>query len=61
MPGGEAREMAGELAFPNGMVVTPDNRTLVVADSFAHAAHRLRHRGRWHLVEPSGLSGRGRP
>jgi sugar lactone lactonase YvrE len=34
-PDGEAREVANELAFPNGMVVTPDNKTLVVAESFA--------------------------
>ena len=34
-PGGEAREVANELAFPNGMVITPDNETLVVAESFA--------------------------
>lgn len=34
-PDGEAREVAGDLAFPNGMVITPDNRTLVVAESFA--------------------------
>lgn len=34
-PDGEAREVASELAFPNGMVVTPDNKTLVVAESFA--------------------------
>ena len=34
-PDGEAREVANELAFPNGMVVTPDNRTLIVAESFA--------------------------
>jgi sugar lactone lactonase YvrE len=34
-PDGEAREVAGELAFPNGMVITPDNQTLVVAESFA--------------------------
>jgi sugar lactone lactonase YvrE len=32
---GEAREVADELAFPNGMVVTPDNRTLILAESFA--------------------------
>ena len=32
---GEAREVADDLAFPNGMVVTPDNRTLIVAESFA--------------------------
>jgi len=34
-PGGEAREVANELAFPNGMVITPDNKTLIVAESFA--------------------------
>jgi sugar lactone lactonase YvrE len=34
-PEGEAREVAGDLAFPNGMVVTPDNDTLIVAESFA--------------------------
>src|SRR4051812_28595390 len=33
-PDGEAREVASGLAFPNGMAVTPDNRTLVVAESF---------------------------
>jgi sugar lactone lactonase YvrE len=32
---GQAREVAGDLAFPNGMVVTPDNATLIVAESFA--------------------------
>jgi sugar lactone lactonase YvrE len=34
-PEGEAREVADGLAFPNGMVVTPDNGTLIVAESFA--------------------------
>jgi sugar lactone lactonase YvrE len=34
-PAGEVREVAGDLAFPNGMVVTPDNKTLIVAESFA--------------------------
>jgi sugar lactone lactonase YvrE len=34
-PDGTAREVADGLAFPNGMVVTPDNRTLIVAESFA--------------------------
>jgi sugar lactone lactonase YvrE len=32
---GEVREVADGLAFPNGMVVTPDNATLIVAESFA--------------------------
>ena len=34
-PDGEAREVADGLSFPNGMVVTPDNATLIVAESFA--------------------------
>ena len=34
-PGGEVREVADEIAFPNGMVITPDNKTLIVAESFA--------------------------
>lgn len=34
-PDGEVREVADGLAFPNGMVVTPDNATLIVAESFA--------------------------
>jgi sugar lactone lactonase YvrE len=29
-------EVAGDIAFPNGMAVTADNRTLVVADSYGH-------------------------
>jgi len=33
-PDGRARKVADELAFPNGMVVTPDNRTLIVSESF---------------------------
>lgn len=32
---GTAREVADGLAFPNGMAVMPDNRTLIVAESFA--------------------------
>lgn len=32
---GEARLVAKDLAFPNGMVVTPDNSTLIVGESFA--------------------------
>jgi sugar lactone lactonase YvrE len=36
-PDGSVRRVADELAFPNGMVVTPDNSTLVVVESFAGA------------------------
>ncbi len=34
-PDGEVRQVAGGFAFPNGMVVTPDGRTLIVAESWA--------------------------
>ena len=34
-PDGTVRRVADELAFPNGMVVTPDNSTLIVGESFA--------------------------
>jgi sugar lactone lactonase YvrE len=33
-PDGNARIAAEGLLFPNGMVVTPDNRTLIVAETF---------------------------
>jgi sugar lactone lactonase YvrE len=35
-PDGSVRQVADEIHFPNGMAVTPDNRTLIVAESFAH-------------------------
>ena len=31
-----AREVADDIAFPNGMAVTSDNSTLIVADSYRH-------------------------
>src|SRR5215217_2534799 len=34
-PDGSARQVADNLEFPNGMVVTPDNATLIIAESFA--------------------------
>ena len=33
-PDGAARQVADGLAFPNGMAVTPDNATLIVAESY---------------------------
>jgi len=33
-PDGSARQVADGIAFPNGMVVTPDNSTLIVAESY---------------------------
>jgi sugar lactone lactonase YvrE len=34
-PEGPARQVADGVAFPNGMAVTPDNSTLVMAESYA--------------------------
>jgi sugar lactone lactonase YvrE len=34
-PDGAVRRVADDIAFPNGMAVTPDNRTLIVAESYA--------------------------
>ena len=54
-PDGTARQVAGDLRFPNGMVVTPDNSTLIIGESFAggltafdiDAAGSLSHRRVW--------------
>ena len=35
-PGGAVRQVADGIAFPNGMAVTADNSTLIVADSYGH-------------------------
>ena len=35
-PDGSAREVADGTAFANGVVVTPDNSTLIVAETYAH-------------------------
>jgi sugar lactone lactonase YvrE len=34
-PDGQVRQVADEIQFPNGMVLTPDGRTLVISESFA--------------------------
>src|SRR5579859_5169131 len=34
-PDGMARQVADGMAFPNGMAVTPDNSTMIVAESYA--------------------------
>ena len=35
-PDGSVRQVADDIAFPNGMAVTGDNSTLIVADSYRH-------------------------
>ncbi len=34
-PDGKLRQVADDIEFPNGMVITPDDRTLVISESFA--------------------------
>ena len=34
-PDGQLRQVASDIQFPNGMVITADNRTLIIAESFA--------------------------
>jgi sugar lactone lactonase YvrE len=54
-PDGSARQVADGCAFANGMVVTPDNSTLILAESYGHrltafdidASGSLSNRGMW--------------
>jgi sugar lactone lactonase YvrE len=59
-PDRSARVVAADLAFPNGMHITPDGSTLVIAESLCQAAHGARHRGRRQPVEPAGVGRPGR-
>ena len=34
-PDGQLRQVAGDIQFPNGMAITPDDRTLIISESFA--------------------------
>jgi sugar lactone lactonase YvrE len=49
---GTVRAVADDIAFPNGMAVTPDNRTLIVADSHRHCLLAF------DIDDDGGLSGR---
>ena len=51
-PGGPARQAADGVAFPNGMAVTPDNSTLIVAESYANRLTAF------DIAEDGGLSNR---
>jgi sugar lactone lactonase YvrE len=49
---GQIRQVAGDIEFPNGMIITPDGRTLIISESFAG---RLTAFG---IGDGGGLSGR---
>jgi sugar lactone lactonase YvrE len=64
-PDGSVRQVADDVAFPNGMVVTPDNSTLILAESYGNrltafdieADGSLSNRRVWAQVEdhPDGI------
>jgi sugar lactone lactonase YvrE len=64
-PDGSVRQVAGDLAFPNGMAVTADNGTLIVAESYGQRLTAftidgdgtLNNRRTWATVEdhPDGI------
>jgi sugar lactone lactonase YvrE len=51
-PDGSVRTVAEDIHFPNGMVVTPDNSTLIVAESWTNRLTAF------DIDEDGGLSGR---
>jgi sugar lactone lactonase YvrE len=51
-PDGSAKVVADDLVFPNGAAITPDGKTFVVAETFAH---RL---AAFDIAEDGSLSGR---
>jgi sugar lactone lactonase YvrE len=51
-PDGAARPVADGIAFPNGIAVTPDNRTLIIAESYGNCLTAFA------IAEDGNLSGR---
>jgi len=51
-PDGSARQVADGVAFANGMAVTPDNQTLILAESYANRLTAF------HIAADGGLSNR---
>jgi sugar lactone lactonase YvrE len=51
-PDGSVRQVADDIAFPNGMAVTADNSALIVADSYRHSLVAF------DIGQDGGLSGR---
>jgi sugar lactone lactonase YvrE len=51
-PDGTVRQVANTFAFPNGMAITPDNATLILAESHA------RHLTAFDIAADGSLSGR---
>ena len=52
--------VAGDLDFPNGMVITPDGKTLMVAESVRSPVDRVRRRREWVAIRAANLRRRAR-
>ena len=52
---GEASVAASEMHFPNGSVITPDGKTLIVAETLARMLDGLRRRRRRSALQPPSL------
>lgn len=65
-PTGEAKVVARDMAFPNGSVITPDGKTLIVGETLAarltafdiEEDGSLSHRRVWALFDDEGLNSR---
>jgi sugar lactone lactonase YvrE len=51
-PDGALRQLADDVAFPNGVAVTPDNATLILAESYGNRLTA------WDIAADGSLSGR---
>jgi sugar lactone lactonase YvrE len=51
-PDGQVRPVAEDIQFPNGMIITPDGRTLIISESFAGRLTAF------DIADDGGLSGR---
>ena len=60
-PDGQRRQVAGDIQFPNGMVITPDNRTLIISESFAGRLTAFDIDPDGGPVQPAGVRRRARP
>src|SRR5205823_6149533 len=58
-PDGSARQVADGVAFPNGIVVTPDNSTLVLAESYANRLTAFDTAADGTLANGPGVDGEG--
>ena len=60
-PDGRSRTVADDLQSPNGMVVTPDNSTLIISESFAGRLTAFANGADGESVRPASVGRRSWP